>query len=79
MAKFNQKKDIEKTGMQVEVRNNDVNRALRKLKKKLADDGLMQELRQREFYESKGTRRRKAKEAAIRRYKKQRAKEQDNW
>jgi len=79
MAKFNHKKDIEKTGMQVEVRNNDVNRALRKLKKKLADDGLMQELRQREFYESKGTRRRKAKEAAIRRYKKQRAKEQDNW
>ena len=79
MAKFNHKKDIEKTGMQVEVRNNDVNRALRKLKKKLADDGLMQELRRREFYESKGTRRRKAKEAAIRRYKKQRAKEQDNW
>ena len=79
MAKFNHKKDIEKTGMQVEVRNNDVNRALRKLKKKLADDGLMQELRKREFYESKGTRRRKAKEAAIRRYKKQRAKEQDNW
>jgi len=79
MAKFNHKKDIEKTGMQVEVRNNDVNRALRKLKKKLADDGLMQELRQREFYESKGTKRRKAKEAAIRRYKKQRAKEQDNW
>jgi len=79
MAKFNHKKDIEKTGMQVEVRNNDVKRALRKLKKKLADDGLMQELRKREFYESKGTRRRKAKEAAIRRYKKQRAKEQDNW
>ena len=63
----------------VEVKNNDVNKALRKLKKKLADDGLMQELRRREFFESKGTKKRKAKEAAIRRYKKQRVKEQDNW
>jgi small subunit ribosomal protein S21 len=79
MARFNHKKDVEKTGMQVEVRNNDVNRALRKLKKKLAEDGLMQELRRREFYESKGTKKRKAKEAAIRRYKKQRLKDQDNW
>ena len=65
--------------MQVEVKNNDVNRALRKLKKKIAEDGLMQDLRRREFFESKGTKKRKAKEAAIRRYKKQRAKEQDNW
>lgn len=66
-------------GMSVEVRNNDVNKALRRLKKKLAEDGIMQELRNREFFESKGTKRRKAKEAAIRRYKKQRAKDQDNW
>jgi|TARA_B100000925_G_C21949187_1_gene448133 small subunit ribosomal protein S21 len=79
MARFNHKKDYEKTGMQVEVKNNDVNRALRKLKKKIAEDGLMQDLRRREFFESKGTKKRKAKEAAIRRYKKQRAKEQDNW
>jgi small subunit ribosomal protein S21 len=79
MARFNHKKNVEKTGMQVEVRNNDVNRALRKLKKKLAEDGLMQELRRREFFESKGTKKRKAKEAAIRRYKKQRLKDQDNW
>lgn len=79
MARFNHKKDVEKTGMKVEVRNNDVNRALRKLKKKLAEDGLMQELRRREFFESKGTKKRKAKEAAIRRYKKQRLKDQDNW
>ncbi|MEK9912682.1 MAG: 30S ribosomal protein S21 [Flavobacteriaceae bacterium] len=80
MARFNHKRnDYEKTGMRVEVKNNDVNKALRKLKKKLADDGLMQELRRREFFESKGTKKRKAKEAAIRRYKKQRAKEQDNW
>jgi len=46
---------------------------LRKLKKKLADDGIFQELRNREAFESKGTKRRKAKEAAKRRYKKAQA------
>lgn len=66
-------------GLKVEVQNNDIGKALRKLKKKLADDGLFQELRNREFYESKGTKRRKAKEAAIRRYKKQRVKDQQDW
>ena len=66
-------------GTRIEVYNSDVSKALRKLKKKLAEDGLMQELRQREYFESKGTKRRKAKEAAIRRYKKQRTKDDQNW
>ncbi len=60
-------------GFHVEVYNNDISRALRKLKKKLADDGIFQELRNREAFESKGTKRRKAKEAAIRRHRKARA------
>lgn len=77
-SKHNEK-DAIIPGMRVEVRNNDLNRAMRKLKKKLAEDGILQELRQREYYESKGTKRRKAKEAAIRRFKKQRTKDQDNW
>jgi small subunit ribosomal protein S21 len=77
-SKHNEK-DALVGGLRVEVRNNDVNKALRKLKKKIAEDGIMQDLRNREFFESKGTKRRKAKEAAIRRYKKQRAKDQDNW
>jgi len=67
------------SGLRVEVRNNDIGRALRKFKKKVAEDGLLQDLRKREFYESKGTKRRKEKEAAIRRYKRQRAKDVDNW
>lgn len=66
-------------GSRVEVYNGDVAKGLRKLKKRLAEDGMFQELRNREFYESKGTKRRKAKEAAIRRFKKQRIKDQDNW
>jgi ribosomal protein S21 len=63
-------------GLYVDVINNDITKALRKLKKKIADDGLVQELREREYFESKGTKRRKAKEAAIRRSKKQRTKDE---
>jgi small subunit ribosomal protein S21 len=78
MSKHDEKNAII-SGTRIEVRNNDVSRAIRKLKKKIAEDGILQELRNREFFESKGTKRRKAKEAAIRRYKKQRVKDQDNW
>lgn len=68
------------TGLQgsyVEVRNGDFTKALRRFKKKMVEDGVLQELRQREFYQSKGTKRRLAKLAAIRRYKKNKLKDQD--
>ena len=55
------------TKVRIEVRNNNVDKAMRILKKKLTEDGFFNELRQREFYESKGTKRRKAKAAAKRR------------
>lgn len=64
-------------GSYVEVRNGDFTKALRRFKKKLAEDGVLQELRQREFYQSKGTKRRLDKLAAIRRYKKNKSKDQD--
>lgn len=79
MKNYNKRKDDELVGLKVIVHNNDINKALRKFKKKIAEDGILQELRQREYYESKGTKRRKEKEAAIRRYKRQRAKESNNW
>lgn len=53
--------------MKIDVRNNNVDKAMRILKKKLTEDGFFNELRQREYYESKGTKRRKAKAAAKRR------------
>ena len=57
-------------GMTVTVRNGDVNGALRVLKKKLIKEGVFQELRERAYYESRGTKkRRKAKAATTRRYK----------
>ena len=64
-------------GTYVEVRNNDFPKALRKFKKKIQDDGILQEMRKKEFFVSKGTQRRLDKLAAIRRYKKNRAKDQD--
>lgn len=78
MSKHEEKNAIV-SGTRIEVRNNDIAKAMRKLKKRMSDDGMMQELRAREFYESKGTKRRLAKQAAIRRYKKQRIKDQNNW
>ena len=61
---------FEKRGLSVEVRNGDVAFALRKFKKKIAEDGILQELRQREFYEKPTTKRAKAKKAGIARWKK---------
>ena len=67
---YRKKTDNEKpVGLAVQVRNGDLNGALRVLKKKLIREGLFQELRERTFYESRGTKRRKAKAAATRRYK----------
>ena len=53
--------------MRVEVRNNNVDKALRILKKKLQEDGPFNELRKREFAMSRGERRRKDKAASKRR------------
>ena len=63
--------------MRVEVRNNNVDKALRILKKKLQQDGFFNELREREHYTSKGEKKRHAKAAAIRRLKKERKKQLD--
>ncbi len=54
---------FEKRGLSVEVRNSDINFALRKFKKKIAEDGILQELRNREFYEKPSEKRAKAKKA----------------
>ena len=57
--------------MEVEVRNNNVDKAMRILKKKLQDDGFFNELRNREYYMSKGEKRRLAKAAGKRRVQKE--------
>jgi small subunit ribosomal protein S21 len=58
-----QNDDSTKRGLTVEVRNGDVNFALRKFKKKIAEDGILQELREREAFEKPSITRAKAKKA----------------
>ena len=62
--------ELEQRGTLVRVRNNDINKAMRKLKKIVLSEGIMQDLRKQEFFESKGTKRKKAKAAAVRRWRK---------
>ena len=54
-------------GMVVEVRNNNIDKAISILKKKLEVDGFFNELRKREYYISKGEKRRLTKAASKRR------------
>ena len=56
--------------MKVTVRNGNVDKAMRVLKNKLQQEGVFNELREREYYMTKGETRRKARAAAIRRTKK---------
>ena len=57
--------------MLVVVHNNDVNSAVKKLKKKMFDEGIIRELRERRFYESPSQKRRRKHAEAVRRNKKE--------
>ena len=63
--------------MRVDVRKNNVDQALRILKKKLQIDGLFNELREREHFVSRGEKRRRAKAAGKRRNQKEQRKRQE--
>ena len=63
--------------MRIEVRNGNVDQAIRVLKKKLQQEGLFNELREREFNTSRSEKRRRAKSAAIRRYKRENLKREE--
>ena len=58
-------------GKTVIVKDDNVDKALRKFKKKVQDSGLLQELRDRETYEKPTTRRKRKKSAARNRWRKQ--------
>jgi len=64
-----------KSGLYVEVRNGDFNFALRKFKKKIAEDGILQELRERQQFEKPSLKRKKAKAAGRARWLKKQQKE----
>ena len=58
--------------MKIIVRNNDVNKALRIMKKKLFDEGITKELRDRRHYVPKGEKKRLAEKAGKKRWIKKR-------
>ena len=63
--------------MKVEVRNNNVDAAIRILKKKLQQDGVFNEMRNKEHHRTKGEKKRLAKAAGRRRWLKQQEKRLD--
>lgn len=79
MPKHDKKQEQIVRGLKVEVRNNDIGFALRKFKKKVQEDGILQELRNREFFEKPSIKRKKAKAAGRARYLKQLARDRDNF
>ena len=54
----------------------DINRALRRFKKKVEDNVILEDLRKKEFYEKPTTKRKRKKAAGVQRYKKKLEKEQ---
>lgn len=57
-------------GIVVEVQNGDVERALRKLKKKIQNEGVFQDLKKKEFYVKPSELRRRARGQALARMRK---------
>ncbi|MBL6771210.1 MAG: 30S ribosomal protein S21 [Rhizobiales bacterium] len=61
------KKYEEPVGLTVNVRGDDVQTALKVFKKKVQKSGILRELRDKRYYRSKGQKRKLAKEATLRR------------
>ena len=57
--------------IEVQVRGNNVEKAMRILKKKLLKDGLMKELKERQYYSKPSEVKKEAKKQNIRSYKKE--------
>ena len=53
--------------IEVQVRNNNVEKAIRVLKKKIQKDGMMRELRQRQYYEKPSLKRQRKLKESLRR------------
>lgn len=56
-------------GLSIEVKNGRFESALRKLKKRIDEDGRLQEVRDRKYFQKKSDKKRRAKELAVLRYK----------
>ena len=73
------KKKREQKGLRVDVRHNNVEWALKKLKRMVKDSGQMLELKKRTFYEKPSKVRRETKSAQAARYRYQNIKEKRDY
>lgn len=64
-------------GTKTEVRDNNINQAMRRLKKILQNEGVFKEIRDRRYFEKPSMTRKKAKAAARKRWQKEVAKRAD--
>ena len=69
----NRKPKEKEFGLSVEVRNGNVEQALRKLKKKMMNDGILQNLRDRQHFISNTEKRLKAQSASKARHRRREA------
>ena len=53
--------------LEVKVRNNNVEKAIRQLKQKVMKDGLLKELKQRQFYEKPSLKKQRLRKESIKR------------
>lgn len=60
--------------MKIIVRNNDATKAFKLLNRKLHEDNLFVDLREKQFYKSKSEKKRERKKRAVARFKKEQAK-----
>jgi len=70
----NETSDIYIKGLNVEVKNNDIGRAMRKFKKLVQEDGILQEVKNRRFFEKPSVVKNRKKKAARASHLKERAK-----
>lgn len=70
MSNNHEKVDAGQGGLSVAVRNNDIEKAIRILKKKINSEGILKELRKKEFYEKPSVKRRRQKAEAVNRWRK---------
>jgi small subunit ribosomal protein S21 len=59
-----------KNGTKIYVKNNDIGRAMRKLKKLMQQEKIFQTLKEKEFFEKPSLKRKRAKASAVKRWQK---------
>ena len=69
----------DRKGLYVEVRNNDVTKALRRLKKLMNQEGMVKDMRKYEYFEKPSEKKRKEKAQARKRWLKKLEQNKESW